>query len=77
MKKRRKCEQNLLNTQCKQQNPEKYVKQNHELSGVILDQNCIWLLDTALDDLSFSNIYFIKNSVNTLKSVAQIRRALL
>ena len=36
------------------------------LTEVILGQNCVWLLDTALNDLFFSKICFIKNSVNML-----------
>ena len=33
---------------------------------VILDQNCVQLLDATLDDLSFPKIRFIKSSVNIL-----------
>ena len=34
--------------------------------GVILDQNCVWLLDTALDDLFLQKRCFTKTSVNML-----------
>ena len=33
-------------------------------SGVIPGQNCVLLLDAALNDLSFSELYFITSSVN-------------
>ena len=34
-----------------------------QCSGVILDQNYIWLSDAALNDLFFPKIYFIQSSV--------------
>ena len=36
------------------------------IPGVILGQNCIRLSDTALNDLFFSKICFIKSSINIL-----------
>ena len=44
-----------------------YQVYEHVNSGVILGQNCIQLSDSALDDLFFSRIYFIKISANMLE----------
>lgn len=41
----------------------KLMKQNL-LVGVILDQNCIQILDATLNDLFFSKTCFIKSSLN-------------
>ena len=41
----------------------KLMKQNL-LVGVILDQNCIQILDATLNDLLFSKTCFIKSSLN-------------
>ena len=51
------------------------------LSGVIVGQNYIQLLNTALNDLLFSKICFIKSSENMLQTgvpqIREIRDALL
>ena len=38
----------------------KLVKQDFRLSGVILAQNCVWLLDATLSDLFFQKFILSK-----------------
>ena len=44
----------------------KVILEAEQLFMVILDQNCARFSDDALNDLFFSNICFIKSSVNML-----------